>query len=753
MPCPPDKTPSPVSPLRRVPKSAGIHPDTAANLRISKWHISDGQRSDFMRSSTAAISTALLLASLGAVDRGAASPSPLPTPDSPSDSNIAAPEDTTTTPEAVVSVSPPEIDNSLALIPDSIAAPPQSIAFAQTPEADGGGYAQREAESYIASTPPPDDLMSDSESFGGGAANLSTNTISIQRQPSAAVTPPAWTTPTPKTAEILPETSPDMSGYEEYGRASMESRGTGGMGDRAANVSTPPPAWTTPNWTPPSEIPVARSITPEGAGYSPILGARQGTSPTTLPNPNNISFFDVQNHWAASFIQALAEQDIIRGFGDGSFRPEEPVTRAQFAAIIQKAFPQSRIRNPVQFADVPASHWAYNAVQTSYGIGFLQGYPGGIFQPEQNIPRAQVLVALSSGLQLTSAAAPNTVLNNYFQDASAIPSYAINQVAAAAEKGIAVNYPNPAFLNPNTIATRAEVAAFVYQALVNAGQLPPLKATDMATRYIVGYQPPVKATEPTPPPQPEETPISSTEVEALRARIQTIENTTDLRQIYVGNPAISGGSPTAFGADWGFAFAGAAYQNRARYSDQEDGAISVGFGVGDKDTVGLEIAATSFSTFRQGFGQNGSLSFKLHHLFPKDLAVAAGIENAIEWGGIDTELSAYGVVSKIFRLQDSAADPFSRLSLSVGVGNGRFRSEDDRIDDNDTVNVFGNVSMRVLEPMSVFADWTGQDLNLGFSVMPFRNFPIVITPALQDVTGNAGDGTRFSISVGTSYRF
>ncbi|HIK12321.1 MAG TPA: S-layer homology domain-containing protein [Oscillatoriaceae cyanobacterium M33_DOE_052] len=473
----------------------------------------------------------------------------------------------------------------------------------------------------------------------------------------------------------------------------------------------------------------------------------------TLPNANNISFFDVQGHWAASFIQALAEQDIIRGFGDGSFRPEEPVTRAQFAAIIQKAFPQSGIRNPIQFADVPGGYWAYNAIQTAYGTGFLQGYPGGIFNPEQNIPRAQVLVALSSGLQLSSASAPNTVLNNYFRDASAIPSYALGQVAAAAEKGIAVNYPNPAFLNPNNVATRAEVAAFVYQALVNSGQLPPLKATDTATRYIVGYQPPVKATEPTPPPKPEETEISSTEIDALKARIETIENTTDLRQIYVGNPAVSGGSPTAFGADWGFAFAGAAYQNRARYSDLEDGAISFGFGVGDKDTVGLEIAATSFSTFRQGFAQNGSLSFKLHHTFPKDLAVAAGIENAIEWGGIDTELSAYGVVSKIFRLQDSAADPFSRLSVSVGLGNGRFRSEDDRRDDKETVNVFGNVSMRVLEPMSVFADWTGQDLNVGFSLVPFRNFPLVITPALQDVTGNAGDGTRFSISVGTSYRF
>jgi len=51
------------------------------------------------------------------------------------------------------------------------------------------------------------------------------------------------------------------------------------------------------------------------------------------------------------------------------------------------------------------------------------------------------------------------------------------------------------------------------------------------------------------------------------------------------------------------------------------------------------------------------------------------------------------------------------------------------------------------------ANWTGQDLSLGLSITPIPKLPIVITPALMDVTGRAGDGTRFSASAAIVYDF
>lgn len=215
----------------------------------------------------------------------------------------------------------------------------------------------------------------------------------------------------------------------------------------------------------------------------------------------------------------------------------------------------------------------------------------------------------------------------------------------------------------------------------------------------------------------------------------------------LGLPGSSVGSPSAFGADWGDVFAGFSFQERTRFTDKADGAVVAGFGIGDaQKLVGLEVAVTVFDLIDDTF-QDGGISFKLHHDFGDGFAVAAGVENAIIWGGLDTNSSAYGVVSKVFRFKD-ATQPFSSLTVNLGLGGGRFRSEDDVFDGDDSINVFGSAGLRVIEPISVIADWTGQDLNLGVSLVPFRNIPLTITPAIADVTSNAGDGARFVLSIG-----
>ncbi len=202
------------------------------------------------------------------------------------------------------------------------------------------------------------------------------------------------------------------------------------------------------------------------------------------------TFNDVPTgYWAQTFIQELASRDIIKGFPDGGFRPNDPVTRAQFAAMLSKAVKKAPMRGGVTFVDVDSSYWAASAIQTSYTTGFMSGYPGNVFEPTQNIPRVQVLVSLANGLNYSATQATETILQTY-ADASGIPNYARNSVAAATENRLVVNYPNVQFLSPNQTATRAEVAAFIYQSLVRSGQ-----ANAIASPYIVGQ------TTPTPPVQ------------------------------------------------------------------------------------------------------------------------------------------------------------------------------------------------------------------------------------------------------------
>lgn len=203
----------------------------------------------------------------------------------------------------------------------------------------------------------------------------------------------------------------------------------------------------------------------------------------TAPASAQTAFPDVPaNYWAAPFINELTARGIIAGFAeDGTFRPEDPVTRAQFAAMINKAFSNKpTIRPPVNFNDVPSSYWGAGAIQRAYVTGFMAGFPGNTFQPNLNIPREQVLVSLNNGLGYTATGNVNQVLG-YYADASAISNYAQASIAAATQRDMVVNYPSLTVLNPRRAATRAEVAALIYQALVSTGQV-----AAIASPYIVG---------------------------------------------------------------------------------------------------------------------------------------------------------------------------------------------------------------------------------------------------------------------------
>jgi parallel beta-helix repeat protein len=206
------------------------------------------------------------------------------------------------------------------------------------------------------------------------------------------------------------------------------------------------------------------------------------TSPTTPPTSGTptppASFKDVRGHWAQTYIEALAAQKVITGFPDGTFKPEEPVTRAQFAAIISKAFAPAPRRAGIEFNDVAKAYWGYDAIQLVVKGGFMAGYPEGNFRPEQKIPRVQSLVAIANGLNFAPG---NVALLAKYQDAKEIPAYASDAIAAATQRQVVVNYPAVAQLAPNREATRAEVAAFVYQALVNAGQLPAIPSPYVVT--------------------------------------------------------------------------------------------------------------------------------------------------------------------------------------------------------------------------------------------------------------------------------
>ncbi|MDB9312160.1 S-layer homology domain-containing protein [Spirulina sp. CS-785/01] len=189
------------------------------------------------------------------------------------------------------------------------------------------------------------------------------------------------------------------------------------------------------------------------------------------PSPVLPTFTDIQNHWAKEFIIRLAHADLVSGFGNGTFQPDAPINRAQYAALLVKVFNPPPIRPASQFLDVPTYFWGHGAILQAYRAGFISGFPDRTFHPEQKLRRIHLIISLANGLSLPES--DPSVLRVY-EDQWDIPTYAQNAVAAATKANIIVNHPNPQQLDPKADATRAEAVAMAYQALVYQGKMSPL---------------------------------------------------------------------------------------------------------------------------------------------------------------------------------------------------------------------------------------------------------------------------------------
>lgn len=221
-----------------------------------------------------------------------------------------------------------------------------------------------------------------------------------------------------------------------------------------SQATVPPPSPVVP--VVPIPVPPA-TPSPEVSTPSP--------KPTSTPSPSPVAFTDVsKDYWAYPFIAALASRGIIGGFPDGTFRPNQPVTRGQFAVQLQKAFTKPDRSPARQFTDVPPNDFWANAVDKAVKANFMSGYPDGTFRTEQSVSRVEAVSSIARGIGLPEPTDPNAVLQGYV-DRNQVPDWARGKVAAAIQAGIFSGDPDTLELNPTQPASRADIAALVYQAL------------------------------------------------------------------------------------------------------------------------------------------------------------------------------------------------------------------------------------------------------------------------------------------------
>ena len=178
------------------------------------------------------------------------------------------------------------------------------------------------------------------------------------------------------------------------------------------------------------------------------------------------------SHWAACEIDKLAMNDVVVGYPDRLYKPYRNISRAEFATMLVKGFNKDMYSSAPEklFSDVPTNHWANSAITVAVHNDLLKGYPNGKFMPNNNVTRVEALCAMSKAIPCENIdkCKAQEILSRY-TDGNQVPDWAIIPIAKALENNALANSPSPNRINPFAEATRADIAAMLQNVRVAAG--------------------------------------------------------------------------------------------------------------------------------------------------------------------------------------------------------------------------------------------------------------------------------------------
>ncbi|MCJ7752418.1 MAG: S-layer homology domain-containing protein, partial [Armatimonadetes bacterium] len=182
------------------------------------------------------------------------------------------------------------------------------------------------------------------------------------------------------------------------------------------------------------------------------------------------AFLDIPaDHWAVSEIAAAKAADIVRGYGDDTYHPEQPVSRDQMAVYLARAVAGGDAAVPAgplqpTFPDVPTDHWAYRYIEFAHSKDIVRGYPEGGYGPGVALDRAQMAVFVARAIAggeagLESYTPPEAPT---FPDAPP-DSWMYAHVEYITERGVVQGYPDGLY-HPDDLCTRDQMAVYVSRA-------------------------------------------------------------------------------------------------------------------------------------------------------------------------------------------------------------------------------------------------------------------------------------------------
>jgi len=212
---------------------------------------------------------------------------------------------------------------------------------------------------------------------------------------------------------------------------------------------------------------VPTEVRRNGARYEARINSLTNSAYAVVWHP--IEFEDMAKHWAKDAVNDMGSRMVVDGTGNGQFRPDREITRAEFAAIVVRGLGLKPENGTTPFSDVKPGDWYGSAVHTAYAYGLISGLDDGTFRPNDKVTREQAMLILAKAMALTglkeklTPSAADAALRP-FADASAVSGWALSGVADNVSAGL-VEGRNGASLAPKGYLTRAEVATLIQRLL------------------------------------------------------------------------------------------------------------------------------------------------------------------------------------------------------------------------------------------------------------------------------------------------
>lgn len=188
---------------------------------------------------------------------------------------------------------------------------------------------------------------------------------------------------------------------------------------------------------------------------------------------------DIAGHWAESVITQWQSKGLIQGYEDGTFKPGNTITRAEFVTLMNNA-KGFWSEGSINFSDVKNGSWFYSAVARAVAAGYVKGYSDGSFKPGNTITRAEAAVMIANAARLSA----NEAGAYRFTDVGSIPAWARGSVGAVVAAGYMTGYPDGSF-DANASISRAEAVSSLNRMLGGTAYQPTQPTTPTTSDDVV----------------------------------------------------------------------------------------------------------------------------------------------------------------------------------------------------------------------------------------------------------------------------